>query len=162
MFEYDIRSFTEKDIGVFLELVKELAESQKALDMVEATEDGYRECFFGKRPYAEAVVAEVAGTVIGYAVFFLTNSTYKAKPCLFLEDLYVSPSYRSKGIGKALFLHVVNLAHERGCVRVDWLAYDWNKPALDFYGSLGATVRGDIRPYRLAQSAMEALINKDK
>lgn len=157
MSAYAIRPCTDKDIGSLLGLVKGLAESQNSLDAFSATEEGLHNCFFGKRPSAEAVLAEVAGEVVGFAVFFNTNSTYKAKPVLFLEDLYVTAEHRGKGIGKGLFLHVVKLAHERGCARVDWLAYDWNKQALDFYFSLGATAREDVRPYRLLPPVIEKL-----
>ncbi len=157
---HTIRPLAKHDIGFFLNLVKELAESQKALDKVSATEEGLHDCFFGKRPGAQAALAEVSGEVAGFAVFFLTNSTYKAKPCFFLEDLYVRPHYRGKGIGKALFMHAVRLAHEYGCIRVDWLAMDWNKAAIDFYLALGAIVRDDVRPYRLEYPAIEALIAK--
>ena len=158
MLDYKIRSFTAKDVRALLELVKELAESRKSLHKVTATEEGLTRCFFGERPTAEAIVAEIAGEVFGFAVFFNSNSTYMAKPCLFLEDLYVRAKYRGQGVGKALLLKVVSLAHERGCARVDWLVYDWNKSASDFYRALGAIVRDEIRPYRLESSAIEALV----
>jgi GNAT superfamily N-acetyltransferase len=158
MLDYKIRSCTAKDVRALLELVKELAESQNSLHKVTATEEGLTRCFFGERPSAEAIIAEIPGEIIGFAVFFNTNSTYMAKPCLYLEDLYVKEKYRGHGAGKGLLLKVVSLAHERGCARVDWLVYDWNKSASDFYRSLGAIVRDEIRPYRLESAAIEALV----
>jgi GNAT superfamily N-acetyltransferase len=153
---------TEKDVGIFLGLVKELAESEQNLHKVIATEEGLKNCFFGPRRYAEAVLIEVVEQVIGYAVYFFTNSTYSGKPCLFLEDMYIQPEYRGKGIGKAVFMHIVQLAENHDCVRVDWIAAEWKKEAQDFYLSLGAIVRDTMRPYRLEKPAMEKLLSRAK
>lgn len=160
MLDYKIRFCKEEDIGGLLRLVKGLAESQDALAKVTATEDGLLNCLFGDRPSAEAIVAETKDELFGFAVFFNTNSTYKAKPCLFLEDLYVQPEYRGKGAGKALFLRVASIANERNCARLDWLVLDWNASAIDFYRSLGATARDDVRPYRLEEHAIDLLLSK--
>ena len=160
MTNFKIRPLAETEIGVFFHLLREFADTQQSLHNVSATEEGLYECFFGKRPTGEALLAELDDEPIGYAVFFRTNSTYKATPCYFLEDLYIRPSHRGKGYGKALFVDVVRRAREEGCSKVDWVAYDWNKEAVDFYLSLGAECREDVRPYRLFQDAMDALLKR--
>ncbi len=155
-----IRPTQEKDIADILRLVKELAEFGGDLADVTATEADLYNVFFAPIPSAEALVAEVDGQIVGYAVFFKINSTYSGRQGLFLEDLYVTPDHRAKGIGRALFVDVVRIGHEGGYVKVDWKAYDWNTEAIRFYFSLGAVALDTQTYYRLKPEAMAKLAQK--
>ena len=144
-----LRFAEEKDIPVILSLIKELAEYEKLLDNVTVTENILRENLFGKRKYAEVIIAEFNGKPAGQAIFFHNFSTFKGKPGIYLEDLYVKPEYRHKGIGKAFLNKIIEVAKERKCGRVEWLVLDWNKPAIDFYKKLGAKELNGWLIYRL-------------
>lgn len=132
-----IRSAARDDAGELLRLIGELAEYEKLTALMSATEDAIKENLFDKKG-AEALIAELEGEVVGYAIFFGNFSTFLAKSGIYLEDLYVSPKARGKGIGKALLLTVKNIAAERGCGRLEWSCLDWNTPSLEFYKSFGA------------------------
>jgi GNAT superfamily N-acetyltransferase len=105
---------------------------------VVGTEHELEQHLFGDRPAAEVVLAEAAGGPVGFALFFTTFSTFLARPGIWLEDLFVRPEHRRAGVGRALFEHVARVAAARGCGRMEWMALDWNEPALRFYGGLGA------------------------
>ena len=152
-----IRHCRPADVAALLDLVRELADFGGDLDYVTATEPDLQRCFFGPSPSAEALVAECAGKVVGHAVYFRTNSTYRGMPGLFLEDLYVSPDFRGRGIGRALFLRIALIAKERDYCKVEWKAYDDNQKAIDFYLSLGATAITTQTPYRLDQDTIGKL-----
>lgn len=149
-----LRPAEEQDIGVILEFIKDLADYERLSHEVVATEALLQQNLFGERPVAEAVIAEYDGTPAGFALFFHTFSTFLAKPGIYLEDLFVRPGLRGKGIGKALLRHLAHLAVERGCGRVEWAVLDWNDPAIRFYEKLGAAPLVEWSVYRLAGSAL--------
>lgn len=128
------------DVPILLALIRELAEYEHLAPQVQATEARLRTALFPAQghPAAEAVVARVEGQPAGYAFFFTTFSTFLARPGLWLEDLYVRPEYRHRGLGKALWHHVAAEARRRGCGRFEWTVLDWNASAIRFYESLGA------------------------
>jgi GNAT superfamily N-acetyltransferase len=134
-----IERATERDVPLILRLIKELAEYERMSDEVVATEDGLRRTLFGAHPAAEVVVAYAGDEPAGFALFFHNYSTFLAKPGLYLEDLFVVPTFRGRGYGKALLVHLAKLAVERDCGRFEWSVLDWNEPAIGFYKKLGAT-----------------------
>jgi len=145
----EIRIATEADVPTLLRFIRELADYEKLMHEVTATEAQLRETLFGARPYAEALVASVDGTPAGFAVYFYSYSTFVAKPGIYLEDLYVTPAFRGKGLGKKLITRIAQIAVERGCGRYEWSVLDWNKPSIQFYEALGAEMHGDWRRMRV-------------
>jgi GNAT superfamily N-acetyltransferase len=155
--EARIREATEQDAPLILSLIRELAEYEELSDEVVATEDGLRESLFGKRRYAEVLIAEHDGTTAGFALFFHNFSTFLGKPGIYLEDLYVKPAFRGAGIGKKLLVYLASLAKRRGCGRLEWWVLHWNEPAIGFYRSVGADPMDDWTVYRVSRSALEDL-----
>jgi len=145
-----IRYATPDDVSVINELIRELADYEKALHEVEVTEEQLREVLFGEQSSVFAHVAESDGEVVGFALWFLTFSTWTGTRGLYLEDLYVRPGHRGGGHGKALLTELGRISVERGYERLEWSVLDWNTPAIDFYESLGARPQGDWIRYRLA------------
>jgi GNAT superfamily N-acetyltransferase len=158
MNELTIRPASRFDAPTILRFIKELAEYEKAPQEVTATVADLEASLFGQRPYAEAVIAEVAGKPIGFALYFHNFSTWKGKPGLYLEDLYVVPEMRGSGYGKQLLLHLADIATQRGCPRFEWWCLDWNKPALDFYGSIGAAPMDEWTVQRMDKAAIETFL----
>jgi GNAT superfamily N-acetyltransferase len=117
---------TERDTAAILTLIKELATYERIEDEMEATEDGIRDALFGEWPSAEVVLAYVGGDLAGYALFFHNFSTLLGRRGLYLEDLFVRPAYRNRGVGKRLLAHLARLAIDRRCGRMEWLVLDWN------------------------------------
>ena len=156
MAEETYRFATEKDVATILDLIKRLAEYEKAADRVIATEEMLRASLFEQR-YAEVLLVEVDGRSVGFALFFHNFSTWLGRPGLFLEDLFVLPDMRGKGYGKGLLQHLGRIAVERGCGRLEWNCLNWNKPSIDFYLSLGATPMDDWTTYRLEGETLDAL-----
>lgn len=154
---FSVRPATESDVPVVLELIRELADYERLSHEVVADEAALRRWLFGERPMAEAAVAERAGRIEGFALFFHTFSTFLGRPGLYLEDLYVRPAVRGHGIGKALLRHVAEVAISRGCGRLEWSVLDWNAPALGFYQRLGATPMSDWTVHRVTGEALRAL-----
>ena len=157
MGQFAIREARQRDVGVILELIRELAEYEMLSHEVSATPEDLRETLFGQPRYAEALIAEVAGEVVGFALFFHNYSTFLGKPGLYLEDLYIRPAARRKGYGKALLLHLAHLARERGCGRLEWAVLDWNEPSIRFYEALGAAPMDDWTVFRLDRAALDRL-----
>jgi GNAT superfamily N-acetyltransferase len=145
---------TPADVPVILRLIRQLAEYEKLQHEVTATEHDIRDTLFGKRPAAEVLLAYAGDAPVGFAVFFQTFSTFLGKPGLYLEDLFVVPEWRRKGIGGRLLARLAALAVERGCGRFEWAVLDWNEPALRFYKSLGARTMDDWRICRLTGDAL--------
>lgn len=129
---------TEADTAIILEMIRGLAEYERMSDRVVATEDLLREQLFGARPAAEVSLAFVADKAVGFAVYFPSFSTFACRPGMYLEDLFVHPEWRSRGIGRQLLAHVANIAVERGCDRMNWSVLPWNERAIGFYRRLGA------------------------
>jgi GNAT superfamily N-acetyltransferase len=138
-----------QDVAIVLRLIKALAAYERLSDQVAATEEALRTQLFGARPVAEVVLAYVGDTVAGFALFFHNFSTFLGKPGLYLEDLFVVPEWRGRGVGRKLLAHVAALAVERGCGRMEWTVLDWNTSAIGFYERLGATLMKDWKLYRL-------------
>ena len=147
----------KKDIPLLLTLIKELAVYEKMLDQVSATEASLKRSLFGKRKHAEAIIPEFEGKPVGYAIFFHNFSTFEGKPGLYLEDIYVKPEFRGKGIGKALLSYLAKIALERDCARFEWVVLDWNEPSIQFYKSLGAKPQDEWIIYRMEDDAMQEL-----
>lgn len=152
-----IRSATPADVAIILGFVRELAAFERAPDAVHATEAMLADALFGEDAVAEAVIAEVDDAAIGFALFFRNFSTWTGKPGLYLEDLYVTPQARGAGAGKALLVHLAGLAVARGYARFEWSVLDWNTPALDFYGAMGAEAMDEWTVQRVAGPALAAL-----
>jgi len=145
-----IREATRADVPLILTFIRELAEYEKLLHEVEATEADLAETLFGARPYAEVVIAESEGNPAGFALFFHNYSTFAGRPGIYLEDLYIRPEARGKGIGRALLAHLAETALTRSCARLEWAVLDWNRPAIGFYESLGAKAMDEWTVYRLS------------
>ncbi len=157
MAQVSYRFATEKDAPVILDLVRQLAEYEKAADRVVATEELLRESLFENHA-AEVLLAEVDGQSIGFALFFTSFSTWLGRAGIFLEDLFVLPSERGKGYGKGLLQRLAQIAVERNCGRLEWNCLDWNQPSIDFYLSLGAEKMDSWTTYRLEGDTLEALV----
>jgi len=150
-----LRSATPADLPLILAFIRELAEFEKLSAGVAATEEKLRTTLFGDKPAAECVLAFAAGGApAGFAVFFTNYSTFLAQPGLWLEDLFVRPAHRGQGIGRALLLHLAQLANARGCGRMEWAVLDWNQPAIDFYEALGARRLREWQICRLTGAAL--------
>jgi len=150
-----IRLATPSDLPAIIHLIRALAEYEKLSHQVVIEEARLREHLFGPKPYAEVLLAEDGGQVVGYALFFHTYSTFLARPSLYLEDLFVLPEQRGRGHGKALLARLARLAVERGCGRFEWMVLDWNTPAIQFYESLGAAVSPEWKLCRMTGDALE-------
>ena len=150
-----IRSASPDDIPLIMNFIRALAEYERLADTVIATEERLHEALFGARPAAECVLAFAGNEPAGFAVFFQNFSTFLAKPGIYLEDLFVKPEFRGRGIGKALLLHLARLANQRGCGRMEWTVLDWNLPAIDFYESLGAQRLKEWNICRLTGPALD-------
>lgn len=145
------------DCPLIAALIRELAVYEKLEHVCFVTPEALRETLFGARPYAEVTIGELAGEAVGFALYFHNYSTFMAKPGIYLEDLYVRPVARGKGVGKALLVHLARLALERGCGRVEWSVLDWNAPSIAFYKSLGAEPMDEWTIYRLTGDALAKL-----
>ncbi len=145
----EIRTASPDDVGLILSFIRELAEYEKLDHEVVASEQDLRETLFGDRTVAEVLIAEHESRPAGFALFFHNYSTFLGKPGIYLEDLFVRPEFRGKGIGRSLLEHLVRLGRERGCGRLEWWVLDWNEPAIRFYESLGAEAMSDWTVYRL-------------
>ena len=156
MIEFQLRPAEPRDVPAIAGLVAELAEFEQLSHLLELTPDALMPHLFGPKPVVEAVVAEHAGRVVAYALFFTNFSTFLAKPGLYLEDLYVQPALRGAGIGKALLAHLGALAVARGYGRFEWSVLDWNANAIRFYEKMGATVMPEWRICRVAGDALQA------
>ncbi len=150
------RKAEAKDTGLILYFIKELAEYERMLDLVVATEETLQEWMFEKEK-AEAIFVLENGKEVGMALFFHNFSTFVGRAGLYLEDVYVLPEYRGKGYGKALLKKLAQIAVERGCGRFEWVCLDWNQPSIDFYRSLGAVPMDDWTIYRLDGEALKKM-----
>ena len=155
-----IREATIKDAPLILSFIKEIAEYEKLRNEVIATEDDIRENLFGSRKYAEVLIAEYENEPAGQALFFHNFSTFVGRPGIYLEDLFVRPKFRGKGIGKALLLKLIELAEIRNCGRVEWCVLDWNEPAIKFYKKLGAVSMDGWTIFRVSEDKYQKILHK--
>ena len=145
-----------RDVAPIVQLIRDLAEFEHLSHLLEVTPEKLRPHLFGERPVAEAMIAESSGEVIAFALFFTNFSTFLARPGLYLEDLYVQPAHRGKGVGEALLTRLAALANERGYARFEWSVLDWNENAIRFYERLGATMMSDWRICRVSGDALQS------
>jgi GNAT superfamily N-acetyltransferase len=153
----NIRKATPDDIPLILEFICELAEYERAPEEAVATPEDLRRDGFCSEPKFHAEIAEWDGVPAGFALWFFNYSTWQGRPGLYLEDLFVRPRFRKKGIGKALLVHVAKLAVEKGCGRYQWQVLDWNTPSIEFYESLGAKVMKEWLTMRVSGEALRKL-----
>lgn len=152
-----IRFAEPGDASLILGFIRALAEYEKLLDEVTASEAEIAATLFGPRPAAECLLVFDGEAALGFALFFHNYSTFRGAPGLYLEDLFVSPEARGRGAGKALLRELARIALERGCKRMEWAVLNWNQPAIDFYRSLGAGPMDEWTVYRLEGAALNAL-----
>jgi len=155
-----IRPAAPDDVPTILRFVTELAVFEREPEAVEADEATLGEALFGPRPAAEAVIAEAAGEPLGFALFFHNFSTWKGRRGLYLEDLYVTPAARGRGIGGALLRHLAGVAVERGCARFEWAVLDWNADAIAVYRRVGAVGLDEWTIQRVEGEALRALAGR--
>lgn len=155
-----IRKTEEKDIPIILTLIKELSEYEKLSHEVKTDEKILKESLFGEKAYAEVLIAEYDGKIAGQAIYFYNFSTFLGKPGIYLEDLFVRPSLRGTGIGKALLIHLIKLAKEQDCGRVEWAVLDWNEPAINFYKSLSAIPMDEWTIFRITSDKFDEALSK--
>jgi len=151
-----IRPAEKGDTGLLLEFIKKLATYEKKIDEVVSTESDLYDVLFQQK-IAEAVIAELEGEAVGFAIFFYNFSTFIGKPGIYIEDLYVNPEVRAKGIGKSLFSYIARLAVERKCCRLEWSVLHWNEPSISFYKKLGAEPKDEWIIYKMSGKALERL-----
>lgn len=152
-----IRHATPDDTPAIAELIRALAEYERLSHDVVFDEADLRRHLFGARPYAEVLLAEHEGEVVGFALFFHNFSTFLGRPGIYLEDLFVQPQHRARGFGRALLARLAAIAVERGCGRLEWSVLDWNAPSIAFYRALGAVPMDEWTTFRLAGEALDAL-----
>ena len=158
--DLSIRFAVPTDVPVILSFIRDLAEYEKLLHEVVADEQTLKSTLFGVHPAAEVLIAELTGEPVGFALFFQTYSTFLARPGLFLEDLFVRPAARGKGVGLALMSALARIAVQRSYGRFEWNVLDWNEPAIQFYRSLGARPMSEWRGQRLTGAPLEALAER--
>jgi GNAT superfamily N-acetyltransferase len=151
---------TRADVSVILEMIRGLAEYEKLSHLMCATEEKLRETLFAVPPAADVLLAWYNEECAGFALFFPNYSTFLAKPGIYLEDLFVKPHLRGKGLGFALLKALARIARERGCGRVEWAVLDWNEPSIAFYRKLGAASLDDWTTFRLTGAALEELADR--
>lgn len=144
-----IRQARIDDVPVILNFIKGIAEYEKLSHEVETTEEKLVQTLFAEHAYAEVLLAFEYNTPVGFALFFYNYSTFRARPGIYLEDLFVLPEHRGKGYGKALLESLIAIAKEKNCGRVEWSVLDWNTPAIDFYKSMGAKPMDEWTVFRI-------------
>jgi len=153
--DFLLRAAEPRDVNAIVGLIGELAEFEKLSHLLQVTPETLHPHLFGQRPVVEAQVAQLDGEVVGFALFFTNFSTFLSKPGLYLEDLYVRPALRGRGIGEALLSRLAAIAVERGYGRFEWSVLDWNSNAIRFYEKMGATVLPDWRICRITGEALQ-------
>ena len=155
-----IRPATPADVPTMLGFVRDLAAFEKAPDAVEATEPMLHDALFGAQPAAEALIADLDGHAVGFAIFYRTFSTWTGKRGLWLDDLYIAPEARGQGVGAALLKALAGIAVDRGYARFEWWVLDWNTPAIDFYRAKGAVAQDEWTVQRVDGAALLALAGR--
>lgn len=157
---FQIKPATKADCGTILYFIKAIAEYEKLSHLVQATEESIYKNLFTEPAAAHCIIAYENEVAVGFALYFNNYSTFVSRPGIYLEDLFVDPEHRGKGYGKALLLHLVKLAKKNNYGRVEWSVLNWNKPAIDFYKSLGAEPMQEWTVYRLNQDAIDRLTDQ--
>src|SRR5438132_10962072 len=152
-----LRPATLQDVPLILSFIRELAEYEREPNAVHCSEDDLRRDGFGPNPKFRVTIAEWNSKPAGMALFFYNYSTWQGRPGLYLEDLFVKPEFRGKGIGKALLLHLAKIAVENNCGRYQWQVLDWNTPAIEFYKSLGAEIMKEWLTMRVEGDALKRM-----
>lgn len=152
-----IRQATEEDVPLILKFIRELAQHERSLDRVSATEEALRVTLFGPRPYAEAVFAYEGDEPVAFALYFFSYTSFSALPGLYLEDIFVRPDARGFGIGRRLLAFLAQRAVERNCARMEWSVLNWNEAAIGFYEKLFAEPVHDWTVFRLSKEKMAQL-----
>lgn len=156
---FKLRFADENDTALILGFIKELAQYEKLQDQVVATEETLRESLFSKRA-AEVIIGEYEGVPVGFALFFHNFSTFLGQAGLYLEDLYIKPEMRGKGMGKTILSFLAGLALERNCGRLEWWVLDWNEPSIQFYKKLGAIPMDEWTVFRVTGETLKKLGEK--
>src|SRR5213082_606323 len=159
---FSIRSATDADVPIILQLIRDLATYERAPNEVRATETQLIDVLFGEKPVAEALLAFEDETPIGFAVFFHNFSTWLGRPGLYLEDLFVKPEKRGKCYGHALLVDLAKIARERCCGRMEWAVLNWNDPAIQFYRKLGAKPMDEWTVFRLTRDGIARLAETEQ
>ena len=154
---FTLRAAVLGDVSAIVQLIRDLAEFEQLTHLVQVTPEKLRPQLFGEKPAAEAIVAERAGEVVAFALYFTNFSTFLAQPGVYLEDLYVKPEHRGHGIGKALLKRLAAVAVERDCGRFEWSVLDWNTNAITLYEKMGATVMPEWRICRTTGDELRAM-----
>jgi GNAT superfamily N-acetyltransferase len=155
--DFRIEPATAHDVPLILKFIKGLAEYERLTHEVVATEESLRNTLFGPHRFAEVVIGYSGTEPAGFALFFHNYSTFLGRPGIYIEDIFVLPEWRRKGLGRRLLVYIARLAVERNCGRVEWSVLDWNEPALRFYRSIGAQAMDEWTVYRLAGDALKKL-----
>jgi GNAT superfamily N-acetyltransferase len=155
-----LRPATRADVPLILALIRELATYERDPDAVVATEEALLRDGFGERPLFQVTIAEWSGEPVGFAFWFLAYSTWRGQPTLYLEDLFVRPEARGRGIGKEMMRHLAGTALDLGCGRFVWQVLDWNTPSIEFYESLGGQVVREWLTCRVDGDALQALAGR--
>lgn len=154
--DFSIRFASEKDVGLILQFIKDLAEYEHMADQVVATEDRLAEFLFHQKK-AEVIIGEYQQKPVCFALFFHNFSTFLGQPGIYLEDLFVKPDMRGKGFGKAILSYLAALAKERDCGRLEWSCLNWNEPSIQFYQRMGAVPMNDWTVFRVTGEALNKL-----
>lgn len=152
-----IRPARPGDEETLVALIRELAVYERLEHQAQASPSHLARDLFGPRPFAEALIAEVGGQPVGFALYFFTYSTFRGQPSLYLEDVFVQPEHRGRGLGKAMLAQLAARAVEQGCGRMEWSVLDWNEPSIGFYRSIGARPMDDWTVYRLDDEPLRRL-----
>jgi GNAT superfamily N-acetyltransferase len=155
-----IKQANEEDVPLILSFIRELAQHERALDRVSATEEGLRVTLFGSRPYAEAVIAYQDNRPVAFALYFFSYTSFSALPSLYLEDIFVRPAARRFGVGRELFAFLAQKAIERNCARMEWSVLNWNESAIRFYEKLDAEPVQNWTVFRLSREKLSQLTPK--
>lgn len=154
---FQIVPATEADVGAILGFIRQLAEYERLAHEIVATQESLREHLFGPQPAAEVIIARFGDHPVGFALFFTTFSTFVGRPGIWLEDLFVAPDHRCRGVGKALLREVASIALRRNCGRLEWSVLDWNEPAISLYRAMGAQAMSDWTIQRVTGDALAKL-----
>lgn len=160
-FKFQIRKAQKEDAAAIVELVKELSVYERLSHKMRATVESFEKYGFGQNPFFHTLLADAIEKgkrqTLGFALYFFTFSTFEGKPTLYLEDLFVKPEYRGKGIGKRLLIELAGIALEKDCARMEWAVLDWNEPSIKFYESLGAKPMSGWTVFRMERAAIKSL-----